>query len=221
MVSVLTPKLFRRLLSSLRSVQPVTSGTCFSKVSFFRVFASRRSVNSPPASSAVFIVDEVDGTLADERGISPNNPSKCLILGGDGPYIPYRNHSYITPLGPKQALVAIDWRCERKFDQVRRFPCPSVSFSLTRLVTQLASVETYQRLFAAIRALPQTTQHLIVLVGVPIAYPRMVALEALLEKKLNPMSLLAKMKIMPAAVNKFNAYVLSVWFEALISGLTL
>lgn len=74
-----------------------------------------RLASFPP----VFIVDEVDGTLADERGISPNNPSKCLILGGDGPYIPFRNHSYITPLGPKQALVAIDWRCERKFDQVR------------------------------------------------------------------------------------------------------
>jgi hypothetical protein len=35
----------------------------------------------------------------------------------------------------------------------------------------------------------------------------MVALESLLEKKLNPMSLLAKMKIMPSGVNKFNAYV--------------
>lgn len=43
--------------------------------------------------------------------------------------------------------------------------------------------------------------------GVPIAYPRMVALENVLESKLNPMAILAKMKIMPSAVNKFNACV--------------
>ncbi|GAA5904867.1 uncharacterized protein JCM6883_004893 [Sporobolomyces salmoneus] len=134
----------------------------------------------------MFIVDEVDGTLADERGICPNNPSKCLILGGDGAYIPYRNHSYLTTLGPKQSLLAVDWRSERKYDQ-------------------LASVETYNRLFAAVRNLPSTVEHLVVLVGVPLAYPRMTAMEAILEKKLNPMSLLAKLKIMPSGVNKFNA----------------
>jgi hypothetical protein len=94
----------------------------------------------------VFIVDAVDGTLADERGVAPGNPSKCLILGGDGAYIPYRNHSYLTTLGPKQALLAVDWRSERKYDQ-------------------LASVETYNRLFAAVRNLPSTVEHLVVLVG--------------------------------------------------------
>jgi len=48
----------------------------------------------------------------------------------------------------------------------------------------------------------------------------MVALESLLEKKLNPMSLLAKMKIMPSGVNKFNAYALIVCFDLLLSRLT-
>lgn len=41
--------------------------------------------------------------------------------------------------------------------------------------------------------------------GVPIAYPRMVALESMLEKKLNPMTVLAKLHVMPSGVNKFNA----------------
>jgi hypothetical protein len=40
---------------------------------------------------------------------------------------------------------------------------------------------------------------------VPIAYPRMVALEQMLEKKLNPMTVLAKIGVMPSGVNKFNA----------------
>lgn len=40
----------------------------------------------------------------------------------------------------------------------------------------------------------------------------MVALENILESKFNPMTLLAKAKVMPSAVNKFNAFVLSLSF---------
>ncbi|GAA5879341.1 hypothetical protein JCM1840_006959 [Sporobolomyces johnsonii] len=134
----------------------------------------------------MFIVDEVDGTLPGENGIMPSHPNKSLILGGDGAFIPFRNHSFLSYLGPKMYILAVDWRSERRFDQ-------------------LASKTTYDRLFAAVRALPAGVQHLVVLLGVPIAYPRMVALEAILESKFNPMSLLAKAHIMPSAVNKFNA----------------
>ncbi|CEQ39964.1 SPOSA6832_01552, partial [Sporobolomyces salmonicolor] len=159
--------------------------------------------------SPVFIVDEVDGTLPDENGIVSSHPNKSLILGGDGVFIPFSNHSFLSYLGPKMYILAVDWRSERRVDQ-------------------LASNMTYDRLFAAVRALPAGVQHLVVLLGttppprfpiyavahlpksflptgVPIAYPRMVALEAILESKFNPMSLLAKAHIMPSGVNKFNA----------------
>ena len=44
----------------------------------------------------------------------------------------------------------------------------------------------------------------------------MVALENLLESKFNPMSILAKMKVMPSAVNKFNACV-ALFLSSLLS----
>ncbi|GAA5845717.1 hypothetical protein JCM9279_006083 [Rhodotorula babjevae] len=137
----------------------------------------------------MFIVDEVDGTSPESAvGIPTVNthPSKSLIIGGEGAFIPYPNHSFLSYLGPKMYLLMIDWRSERRFDQ-------------------LASKVTYERTEKAVYALPQGVEHLIVLLGVPIAYPRMVALENILESKFNPMSVLAKMKLMPSAVNKFNA----------------
>ncbi|GAA5830312.1 hypothetical protein JCM11251_001303 [Rhodosporidiobolus azoricus] len=136
----------------------------------------------------MFIADEVDGTNPADAVGSPSqaHPSKSLIIGGEGAFIPYPNHSFISYLGPKQYILMVDWRSERRFNQ-------------------LASKVTYERCAAAVRALPPGVQHLVVLLGVPIAYPRMTALEAILESKYNPMSLLAKANLMPSAVNKFNA----------------
>lgn len=159
----------------------------------------------------MFIVDEVDGTAADSAVGIPSvstHPSKSLIIGGEGAFIPYPNHSFLSYLGPRQYILMIDWRSERRFDQ-------------------LASQTTYDRCERAVKALPAGVEHLVVLLGtfhrfcllpspltrqmhagVPIAYPRMVALENILESKFNPMTLLARAKLMPSAVNKFNAFVL-------------
>ncbi|GAA6037134.1 hypothetical protein JCM8097_008753 [Rhodosporidiobolus ruineniae] len=137
----------------------------------------------------MFIVPEVDGTnptTATGNWRTNTHPSKSLILGGEGAFIPFPNHSFLSYLGPKQAILAVDWRSERRFDQ-------------------LASKITYERMEAAVLGMPQGVQHLVVLLGVPIAYPRMVAIEKILESKYNPMGLLAKANLMPSAVNKFNA----------------
>ncbi|BGP37930.1 hypothetical protein JCM10450v2_001867 [Rhodotorula kratochvilovae] len=137
----------------------------------------------------MFIVDEMDGTRPESAvGIPSVNThsSKSLIIGGDGAFIPYPNHSFLSYLGPKMYIVMVDWRSERRYDQ-------------------LASKTTYERIERAIDALPPGVEHLVVLLGVPIAYPRMVAIENILESKFNPMSILAKVKLMPSAVNKFNA----------------
>ncbi|GAA5996184.1 uncharacterized protein JCM10292_007447 [Rhodotorula paludigena] len=137
----------------------------------------------------MFIVDEMDGTRPETAvGIAHVNthPSKSLIIGGDGAFIPFPNHSFLSYLGPKMYILMIDWRGERRKDQ-------------------LASKTTYERCERAVDALPAGVEHLVVLLGVPIAYPRMTAIETVLESKFNPMSLLAKAKIMPSAVNKFNA----------------
>ncbi|GAA6009034.1 hypothetical protein JCM10207_004072 [Rhodosporidiobolus poonsookiae] len=136
----------------------------------------------------MFIADDLDGTDPASAIGSPQqaHPSKALILGGEGAFIPFPNHSFLSYLGPKQYILMVDWRSERRFDQ-------------------LASKVTYERCEAAVKALPPGVQHLVVLLGVPIAYPRMVGIEKVLENKFNPMSLLAKANLLPSAVNKFNA----------------
>jgi len=61
-------------------------------------------------------------------------------------------------MGPKQALLMVDGRAERKKDQV----CSPVQ---------------YDKMFARMEAvMPDSVDHLIVQLGVPIAYPRMVFL---------------------------------------------
>ena len=76
-----------------------------------------------------------------------------------------------------------------------------------RKKNQICSPATYANVFNALRALPPTVTQLVMLLGVPIAYPRMGLGETILESKFNPMSLLGKAGIMPGSVNKFNSCV--------------
>lgn len=61
-----------------------------------------------------------------------------------------------------------------------------------RKLTQIVSKVTYERIFSHLRALPSEVQHLVVLLGVPIAYPRMVMIENMLTSKFNPITLLGR-----------------------------
>jgi hypothetical protein len=126
-------------------------------------------------------VPEVDGTSLDKT----NNAYKSLIIGGKGEYIPYPSQSYLSYLGPNQYILLLDCRAERR-------------------INQICTEFTYNRVFDAIRALPAEVDQLIVLLGVPIAYPRMVFAEKILSSSLNPMSILAKTGLR-SMVNKFNA----------------
>lgn len=80
-------------------------------------------------------------------------------------------------------------------------------FRAERRKEQVCSPFEYDKVFQRIRALPPTTEHLIVQVGIPIAYPRMVFLEAALESKFNPLVALGKNGTfgLSGFVNKFNA----------------
>lgn len=97
----------------------------------------------------MFINDDVDGATYDlATGIpsQSSHSSKSLIIGGPGAFIPYPNHSFLSCLGPKMYILMIDWRSERRFNQ-------------------LASQTTYDRCEKAIDALPPGVEHLVVLVG--------------------------------------------------------
>lgn len=130
-----------------------------------------------------FINDEVDG-LDDST-----HSNKAIILGEqNGPYLrDVRNHSFLSYLGPKQYILSIDCRSERKLEQI-------------------VSPKTYARIFERVRQLPAGVEHLTILLGVPLAYPRMVFLEKTLSSKFNPLIMLMK-GISPGFTNNFNGQV--------------
>ncbi|KAH9857680.1 hypothetical protein C2E23DRAFT_286396 [Lenzites betulinus] len=129
-----------------------------------------------------FINIEVDG-VDDLR-----HPFKSLIIGGNGPYVPFPSHSFLSWLGPQVHILLLDCRAERKLDQV-------------------CSPEEYKAVFTRMRSVPHTVEHLVVQIGIPIAYPRMVFLESALDSKLNPLVALGRNGSMGLSgfVNKFNA----------------
>lgn len=86
-------------------------------------------------------------------------PSWCL--GSEpGPYIHERSRSLFMFLGSKIALLAVDCRTERKRDQVL------FEYTREKLINRC-----YDEIIKG------KTEHLLVLLGVPIAYPRLVWLE--------------------------------------------
>ncbi|KAH6669570.1 hypothetical protein B0J14DRAFT_672588 [Halenospora varia] len=90
------------------------------------------------------------------------------ILGeAPGPYIGELSRSVFTHLGRSIAFLGLDCRTERMNDEI-------------------VSAETYNKVFDRLEKeiIKGETKHLIVLVGVPVAYPRMVWLENILTSKI-------------------------------------
>lgn len=104
---------------------------------------------------------------------------------------------------------------------VCRLLASSVETELTLLITarilrshraerkkdQVCSPGEYQRVFDRLNNLPGGVEHVILQLGIPIAYPRMVFLETALESKFNPLVALGRNGSMGLSgfVNKFNA----------------
>ena len=158
-----------------------------------------------------FLVDEFDG-LDESR-----HSNKSIILTDEkAAYMQegVRNHSFLTYLGPTQYMLMVDCRSERKVDQI-------------------VARNTYERIFKRVRTLPEGVEHLVILLGVPLACeflsftalaarsrgslvdenvplsmadPRMVFLEKTLGSSFNPLVMLAK-GISPGFTNNFNGQV--------------
>ncbi|KIJ16745.1 hypothetical protein PAXINDRAFT_180062 [Paxillus involutus ATCC 200175] len=129
-----------------------------------------------------FINPYIDGL--DDR----SHPFKSLILGSQGPYVGLPSHSFLAYMGPQVRILMLDCRAERKKDTV-------------------CSDEEYRKVMDAISQLPHLVEHVVVQLGIPIAYPRMVFLETALDSKLNPLTALARSGQLGLTgfVNKFNA----------------
>ncbi|EKJ74182.1 hypothetical protein NXS19_001407 [Fusarium pseudograminearum] len=98
--------------------------------------------------------------------VAPMIESPEYIVGDHpGPYVAERSFNIYTRLGARIALIGIDARVERTRHQVN-YP------------------ETYKKIFSRLRseleataALGQPIKHVILLLGIPIAYPRLTWLE--------------------------------------------
>ncbi|KAK2596907.1 hypothetical protein N8I77_012792 [Diaporthe amygdali] len=105
-----------------------------------------------------------------------------------GPYIQEQSRSLFLQLGSKIALLAVDCRTERMRDQVVR-------------------EETWDKLMDRCynEIVKGKTEHLLVLLGVPIAYPRLVWLENILTSRLlDPIKALGKTGLFGNVFNKFD-----------------
>lgn len=105
-----------------------------------------------------------------------------------GPYIHELSRSVFLSLGSRVALLAVDCRTERTRDEVIRD-------------------ETWKRIMdrAYAEIVKGKTEHLLVLLGVPIAYPRLVWLENILTSRLmDPIKALSKTGIFGNVLNKFD-----------------
>ena len=71
----------------------------------------------------------------------------------------------------------------------------------------MCSAYEYKKVFDKIYRLPPQVQHLVIQLGIPIAYPRMNFMETILESKLNPLVAMGKRGSTKVGsfVNKFNA----------------
>ena len=134
-----------------------------------------------------FTNDAEDDISNEPAGAGAGNPFRSYVIGGPGAYIPYPTHSILTYLGPQQYMLLIDCRAQRRLQQV-------------------CAQDTYDRCRDAVLGLPDSVQHLVVQLGVPIAYPRMVLIEKLLSSRCNPVVFLAK-KLLPKFTNNFNGQV--------------
>lgn len=109
-----------------------------------------------------------------------------------GPFIEQPSHSVFTRLGPSMALMGLDCRTERK-------------------LTEILTKDTYAKVFDRLerefsdKEKPKI-DHLLLMLGVPIAYPRLVFFEWLFTSRLfSPVKYLVKKGIIaPGFVNEFN-----------------
>ncbi|KAG6010015.1 hypothetical protein E4U21_000456 [Claviceps maximensis] len=117
------------------------------------------------------------------------NAEPSWILGVEpGPYIQELSRSIYVSMGGKIALLAVDCRTERSEDEIIK---PETWEKITN------------RLYAEVRR--GQVEHLLVVMGVPIAYPRLVWLENILTSRLlDPVKALGRTGLLGKALNNID-----------------
>lgn len=107
-----------------------------------------------------------------------------------GPYIKSRSRSIYARLGRGMAFFGLDCRTERTMHQV---------------VTEESYQLMFERIAHEVSASNGEIKHILIMLGVPIAYPRLVWLEGLLTSPIMaPVTALAKRGLMGGTLNDFD-----------------
>lgn len=119
-----------------------------------------------------------------------NEPSWVSPANKLGPYIRQPNRSVYCRLGRGMAFYGLDCRTER---------------TLHNIVSEESYNAMFTRLQDEIAASNGEIRHLLVMLGVPIAYPRLVWLENLLTSSvMTPVRMLARHGLMDGTLNEFD-----------------
>lgn len=112
-----------------------------------------------------------------------------VLSKGKGAFIQQQSHSVFTRLGPSIGLLGLDCRTERKLKAI--LPKSTYDIAFERITKELQA---------------KRFDHLYLMLGVPIAYPRLVLLEYIFSSKLlAPIKYLSKKGIFAKGlVNEFN-----------------
>jgi len=140
-------------------------------------------------------------SVPDEGGA--DEPS-WLMGAAPGPYINEKSRSIFVSLGKNMTLLALDCRTERMVSDYMVSPRYHANSSQREEVLSEAS---YDLIFDRCRReiLEGETKHLIVLLGIPIAYPRLVWLENLLTSRvMDPVKYLGRAGMLGGFLNKFD-----------------
>jgi hypothetical protein len=134
----------------------------------------------------------------------PADEPSWLMGATPGPYINELSRSIFLSLGKNVSLLALDCRTERMVSTVH-----SALIDLTNSPQreEVLSEASYALVFERCQReiIEGETKHLIVLLGVPIAYPRLVWLENLLTSSIMaPVKALGRAGLLGGFLNKFD-----------------
>lgn len=126
------------------------------------------------------------------------NDKSWILSEKEGPFMKQKSHSIFTKLGPSIAFLGLDCRTERKLKQVVAPDTYNIVFK--RLEQEIKLAEESNK----------PIKHLVVLLGVPIAYPRLIWLEWLFNARLlHPVKMLAERGIIfkKTLLNSFDGQI--------------
>jgi hypothetical protein len=133
----------------------ISFSSCFNVSLIVRFCMMHLSYNIIEHSS----VATVDG-LNDRSHVSPS-----LIIGGDGPYIPFPSHSFLGYLGPQVSILLLDCRQVQPSKHLAYEYYPDISTRAERRRDQVCSTVSYYKVLDRLHQLPSRIQHLVVQLG--------------------------------------------------------